>query len=188
MWHIFCSQIVYQRSQDLASFFTDRNAIIVTVNSSIPLHLFAELSILSLYMIGVLEPASYCFNHYSFVIRFNNWQCQFPPQYSFQILIDYCPFFLLSFDRWSFEGPIQKSWNLTETMYNYVLVWKSFCIFYNDGSSNSRELCLSIYLSLFYSSGKLFFFFFSFLDLSHYGYFQVFCISHIIYKWFPIEM
>ena len=81
------------------------------------------------YMTGVLEPASHCFNHYSFVMCFDNWQCQFLPKYSFQICIDSCLFFLLSFDRWSLEWPIENSWILTEIMYSYVVIWKSFAFF-----------------------------------------------------------
>ena len=115
-------------SQDLASLFADRNAIIVTVN--ILLHLFAKISFLSFYVTGVLEPASHCFNHYSFVMCFDNVQCQFLPKYSFQICIHSCIFFLLSFDRWSLVWPIENSWILTETMYSYVFVWKSFAFFF----------------------------------------------------------
>lgn len=115
---------------------------------------------------------------------FYNGQCQFLPKYSFQICIDSCLFFLLSFDRWSLEWPIENSWFLTETMYSYVFVWKSFAFFFFL-QWWVFQFKRTVYFHLFESSFFFFiaqqFLFFSYVDLFHGGY------SHYVFFFFLIS-
>lgn len=167
--------------------------------------MFVGIPLPSLDLTGVLEPVSYCFHHCCLVMHFDNWQCQFLPQYSFQILIYSCPFFLLSFDRWSLEWPNQKSWILTGIMYGHEL-----CIAVNSLTMNilhflqwwvfqfKRNMSLHLFKPFFFNGSiKLCCFLrfctfllriILFLYIFNILYFTYFVFHILRIWWFPVEI
>ena len=107
----------------------------------------------SLHLIGVVEPVSHCFNHCSFVMRFDNGQCQFLPNtLSKFFFIPAIP--LAWFCQMFFRMTNSKKLNFN---CNCVQLWISleiFCIFEMIGLP-IWEIHLSNHLSLFCDSIKL---------------------------------